>query len=284
MTEKVVSLSSGLVLGMAFALFLGIGATQISSSPLHMEYPALPDLLGLNDYQSFHTPSSASPAQDTTPSISVSPPPAQGTGRIVRIATVSETTNPILASASSTATEEEFTPKNWADSEDPKAGSTLQQMHLQHSYIAGAANTYDHISLGQIARQTNFTCIAFTNSGNANQASGGSDQPPSNVDSKPGITGTPAIAQGDPEITEGEESEEGGEGSESGPAVASYTPRPSLPDNDLASGRNHVQIDPYNPHGYHSYTAIDPRPDAHHNDPHGSEAEYQQNHHKPETD
>lgn len=281
MTEKVVSLSSGLVLGMVFALFLGVGATQISSSPLHMEYPALPDLLGLNDYQSFHAPSSASPTQDTTPAVSVSPPPAQSTGRIIRIATVSETANPILASTSGTTAEEGFTPKNWTDSEDPKVGSTLQQMHLQHSYIASASNTYDHISLGQVARQTNFTCIALTNSGNANQAAGGSAQPPCNVDSKPRTTGTPAIAQSDPEISEGEEGEEG---SGSGPAVASYTPRPSLPDNDLASGRNHVQIDPYNPHGHLSHTVIDPRPDGHHNDPHGSGAEYQQNHHRPETD
>ncbi len=41
MTEKVVSLSGGLVLGMVVALFLGIGATQSITPSLHFEIPSI---------------------------------------------------------------------------------------------------------------------------------------------------------------------------------------------------------------------------------------------------
>lgn len=136
MTEKVVSLSGGLVLGMAFALLLGVTASQNGSSSMNVDYPSISSLIGNNDFQSYRTSSPAPQASDTTPVINVSPPPPrENTGRIVRIATASETTHPVTASPVTTATEE-IALKGHETIETPKDTDNLRQINLQNTYTA----------------------------------------------------------------------------------------------------------------------------------------------------
>jgi len=274
MTEKVVSLSSGLVLGMVLALFISISTTQIATSPLHMEYPSMSGLISLNDLQSYHT-SSSSPARDTTPVIQASPPANQGQGRIIRIATVTETTDPVLSAAGNTSSEQ-IASKNWVNEEDPKATGSLQQMHLQHSYLAGGSQASNYAILGQVARQTNFTAIACGASGPGDQVSGGGEQP-SIIDDKPQTTGSPAIAQGNPDAEQGEE----GEG-QSDPAVASFTPRPPAPDT-FSNNNTRELVNPSNPNG-RDYHDLEEGNGQHNPDHHFGAGPQMQQGHRPETD
>jgi len=274
MTEKIASLSGGLVLGMAFTLFLSISSTQTLTAPLHMGYPSMSDLISINDFQSYHTSSASS--TDTTPAISVSTPSTgQDQGRIIRIATSTETSDPVL-SADNTPPQESILPKTWTFTEAPKTGSPLQQMHLQHTFIAGASTGNNFCTIGQAARQTsNFTAIADNSSGDG-QSSGGSGQPPV-IDNKPQTTGSPAIAQGNPGTEEGEE--EGGSG---GPAMASFTPRPPTPDSLNDNGARH-SVNPYSPHP--EINDHETGEDSNNDDHHGQGGPSQlQNSHRPETD
>ena len=263
MTEKVVSLSGGLVLGMAFALFLSVSTTQTMNAPMHVEYPSVSNLIGLNDLQSYRSSGSGN-ANDTTPAISVAPP-AQGEdrGRIVRIATVTETTDPVLTAPSSQTV---FIPKSFGtENADESRGSTLQQMHQQHTHVAQTAT--GNYSAVQIARQSgNFTSIANSGRNTGNLSSAGGSQP-SVVDSKPQTSGSPAVAHNDP----GQEGEEE-------PAVAGFSPRPSEPDQLNDNDRRHV--DPYNPQWQHDFDGTEEG--GHHPDPHGIEGSQQG--HRPETD
>jgi hypothetical protein len=268
MTEKVVSLSGGLVLGMAFALFLSVSTTQSLTTPLHMEYPSMSGLIGLNDLQSFRS-SSSSQASDTTPAVAVAPPSQEPErDRIIRIATVTETTDPVFQAP---VHQENLIPKNTPADHASGNVSTLRQMHQQHSYIASASGSASYATVGQIARQgSNFTSIADNGQGTGETSGAGGGQP-SVVDNKPQPTGSPAVAQNDPETGEGEE--EGG-----GPAVASFVPRPPSPDfisNDNMSER----VDPHSPGWHNQFQETE---EGHHPEPHGP-SEFQQGH-RPEVD
>ncbi|PIE52200.1 hypothetical protein CSA37_07520 [Candidatus Fermentibacteria bacterium] len=182
MTEKVMSLSSGLVLGILFALSLGVGTTQLATSPMHMDYPEIPYLTGLNDLQSFHaTP--AAPSRDTTPAAAVTPP-ANTQGRIIRIATVTETVEPALSPTVSSGIEE---PKSFSFTEEPKLDGTLQHTHLQHSCIARAGDYSARAELIQAARETNFTSIACGSASRSSQTTETGTERPSVIDDKPEV-------------------------------------------------------------------------------------------------
>lgn len=238
MTEKVVSLSGGLVLGMAFALLLGVTASQNGSSPINVDYPSMSSLIGNNDFQSYRTSSPTPQASDTTPVISVSPPPpSENTGRIVRIATASETTHPVTASPVTTSTDE-IALKGYEPAETPKNTGSLPRMNLQNTYTARSSEASTYAAAGFIASQGgNFTAIANGSSQGGQGGSTGS-QPPV-ADNKPQITGSPSIAQNDPQG--GEQGEE--EGNDE-PAIAGYNPRP--PDSMTENG-NRAHTNPIRP-------------------------------------
>lgn len=272
MTEKVVSLSGGLVLGMAFTLFLSVSTTQTMTSPMNIEYPSVSGLVGLNDLQSYRSSSSdGSQARDTTPATSVAQPvQEEDRGRIVRIATVTETTDPVLQ-ASPSGTNAIPKTLNTAGN-NTNGGSTLQQMHQQHTYVADNT-TGSYATVGQIARQSgNFTEIADNGgfSGHSGNYSGGQ---PSAVDGKPQTNGTPSIGQNDPGTEEGE-------GEEDDPALAGFSPRPPDPDVMNVYDRHHVE--PYNPDFHHNSDIADDHHGGHHPDPHGPSLF--QNDRRPETD
>lgn len=223
MTEKVVSLSGGLVLGMVFALFLGIGATQNLSPSLHFEIPAI---LQMTIAQATHNTSA--PANDTTPSINVTPPNGEDRGRITRIATLAETTDPAFA-----ATQEEISPKNWNVAATPKINNSLQRVNLQRSYIASTSQTGTYISLGLVASQTNFTAIAGYSSGREGYGTG---HQPSSVDGKPQSHGSPSTAQNVPDSGSGEN--EGGSHNDE-PAVTGGFAKPGEGSDSDAFTNNH---------------------------------------------
>lgn len=274
MTEKVVSLSGGLVLGMAFALFLSVSTTQTMNQALDFDYPSMSSLIGVNDLQSYRS-SSPVHSTDTTPSITVAPPSQQeDRGRIIRIATVTETTDPLddASTTSAAATAEVLIPKTTSIASQVDRSGTLQQMHRQHSYIA-ASSSSSYSSVGQIASQSgNFTAIADNGQG-AGQAGGQGGTPPSVIDNKPQICGSPSIAQNDPR---------GGdiEGEESGPAITGSNPGPRDPDSSSNDTRHHV--DPHNPHWNLNFHETEDDNGGHHPDPHGAD-QFQQGH-RPEVD
>ncbi len=236
MTEKVVSLSGGLVLGMVFALFLGIGATQSLAPSLHFE---MPSILQMTIAQSTHNTSA--PANDTTPSVNVAAPNGEDRGRITRIATLTATTDPAIT-APITTTQEEFTPKNWNASTSPKVGNALQRMNLQRSYIAATSQTDTYISLGQAARQSNFAAIAGNSSGREGYGSG---QQPSLVDGKPQTHGAPAIAQNDPG------DEEGNPHGDGDPAIAGRSVKPNLSPDSFSDTNAGLPDNPERPNHTH---------------------------------
>jgi hypothetical protein len=233
MTEKVVSLSGGLVLGMLFALFLGIGATQTMTLPVRFEYPAISRLSITQEISS-----APAPARDTTPTISVAPPSVeQDRGRITRIATSTET-SPFEVTAPVTATQEEILLKNWYVAETPKTGSNLQRANLQHSYIACNPTTSASIYLAQIAGSCNFTAIAEIASGNP-----GYTGQPSLIEGKPQTGDSPSIAHNSP--GEGDI-----EGSPSEPTITGDTPSPK-PTPDNCSEETDPSLSPRTPYGHY---------------------------------
>lgn len=219
MTEKVVSLSGGLVLGMVFALFLGIGATQNLAPNMHFEMPAI---LQMTIAQATHNTSAT--AGNTTPNTSATPPSEEDRGRITRIATLTETADPAF-----TAPQEVFTPKNWNVTAAPKIDNTLQRVNLQRSYMALAGNTSQtstYVSLGQAAsRESNFTAIADNSSGRDGYGSG---HQPSLADDKPQSHGSPAIAQNNPDSGEEGEGDQHGEDPDVAAGSAKPGPRPDF--------------------------------------------------------
>jgi len=189
MTEKVVSLSGGLVLGMVFALFLGIGATQNVSSSVNFE---IPSVMQMTIAQNTH--GSSAPASNTTPAVDATTPVNEDRGRITRIATVTESTDPVIAQATTTTTIE---PKNWHYDSSPKIDNGLRRANLQHTYIASNTPAPSTCARPNIttARESNFVTIAVSSESGANSYYGHS---PSFVDSKPQSHGSPTIAHNDP--------------------------------------------------------------------------------------
>jgi hypothetical protein len=228
MTEKVVSLSGGLILGMVFALFLGVGATQHISSPVHFEVPSV---MQMTIAQTTHN--NSAPAPDTTLAVNVATPVNEDSGRITRIATVTETTDPVIAQTTATTTAE---PKNCECEASPKIGSELRRANLQHTCIAlntPQANTFSGLSV-TTAREGNFVTIAGI-SENPVSCTGG--HTPSFIDSKPRSHGSPTVAQNDPDKeSETDPSVAGGESARPSPA-----PSPDLISNTNTTMR---QADP----------------------------------------
>jgi len=235
MTEKVVSLSGGLVLGMVVTLFLGIGATQRISPSAHFE---IPSVLRMTIAQ--NTQGTSVPASDTTPSVNVATPSNEDGGRITRIATLTETADPAFTPATTSTVQSE--PKNWVYNSTPKVGSELRMANLQHTCIASngsTANTYCTLGM-TAAREGNFAAIAG-NSGNPANYNGG--QTPSFIDNKPQSQGSPAIAQNDPD-----DDPEGDPSMSGGSAKAD-------PDPDFISNDNTMrQVDPVRPG--HNYSEV----------------------------
>lgn len=268
MTEKVVSLSGGLILGMAFALLLGITATQNGSAPINVDYPSMSSLIGNNDFQSYRTSSPAPQASDTTPVINVSPPaPQENTGRIVRIATASETTHPVTASPVTTT--DEIALKGYEPIETPKNTGNLRQMNLQNTYTARSSETSTYATTGFVASQGgNFTAIANGSSQGGQGGSAGSQ--PSLADNKPQIAGSPAIAQNNPQGGEQDEDEGNDE-----PAITGSNPR--IPDpNSMGENGNRAHINPVRPEPRMNFHETE---EGHHG---GSGATENQPRHRPE--
>ena len=222
MTEKVVSLSGGLVLGMVFALFLGIGATQTITTPVHFNFP---EISQLTIAQGFHTSSSS--ARDTTPGSSTASPDEEADrGRITRIATLTTTTDPAIATAP-----EEYTPKNWNAATTPKIETTLQMANLQHSRIAAGPQTSNIIIVGQVTGYSNFTTIAENTTGGYESGS-----QPSIINGKPQTQGSPGIAHNKPGF---EENWEHGEEPEITSSSPSLNPGDdTFPDNNTRENSN----------------------------------------------
>lgn len=198
MTEKVVSLSGGLVLGMVVALFLGIGATQNISPSLHFE---MPSILQMTIAQNTHN--TPAPASNTTPTVTVATPADPDRGRITRIATLTETTDPVFETTTSTSQAE---PKEWNVATTPKINSSHHRTNLQHTYIASSSqtsgSTYASIELAA-ARQGSFTALI----NNSHGRSFYDNQPPV-VQGKPQTQGSSSVAHNDP-----------GTGEDDGPAI-----------------------------------------------------------------
>lgn len=198
MTEKVVSLSGGLVLGMVVALFLGIGATQSISPSSHFE---MPSIFQMTIAQNTHN--TPAPASNTTPTVTVATPTNTDRGRITRIATLTETTDPVFETTTSTS---QAAPKDWAVASTPKVSNPLQRANLQHTYIASnsqtSSATYASLELAA-ARQGSFTALIDNPHGRYFYNS----EPPV-VQGKPHTQGSPSVAHSNP-----------GTGEESSPAV-----------------------------------------------------------------
>ncbi|RKZ03241.1 hypothetical protein DRQ21_06245 [Candidatus Fermentibacteria bacterium] len=236
MTEKVVSLSGGLVLGMVFALFLGIGATQHISSTVHFEVPSV---MQMTIAQTTH--SNSAPASDTTPAVNTTTPANEDSGRITRIATVTETTDPVIAQATTTNT----APKNWEYDTSPKVDNELRRANLLHTSIAsntGATNTYSGLGM-TAARENNFVAIAGSSENGANYSGG---HTPSFIDSKPQSHGSPAIAQNDPDNDPEDDPSISGSGS--------AKPGPAPGPDSISDDNTMRQVDPVRPG--HSYADV----------------------------
>jgi hypothetical protein len=178
MTEKVVSLSGGLVLGMVFALFLGIGATQHISSTSRFEVPSVMQMTIAQTARS--TPS---PASDSTPAVRVAAPGNEDRGRITRIATLAETTDPALVTTIAPAAPSE--PKNWTSNSEEKIDTGHRRANLQRSYVAasnGTAASCYAVQVSETARQGSFSMIADNTNGRGGYGGG---QTPSSIRDKP---------------------------------------------------------------------------------------------------
>ncbi|MEA3266755.1 MAG: hypothetical protein U9P42_07420 [Candidatus Fermentibacteria bacterium] len=185
MTEKVISLSGGLALGMVFALFLGIGVTQSITPSSDFQ---MPSILQMTIAQ--HTRNPATHASDTTPTVNVATPNNPDRGRITRIATLTTTTDPVFETTATTNNDDS---KDWEIASTPKIESSLLRNNLQRSYIALNTSSSTSAILGQTTtRESNFTAIA-ANSAGRNGYNGG--HTPSFIHGKPQTQGSPAIAQ-----------------------------------------------------------------------------------------
>lgn len=270
MTEKVVSLSGGLVLGMVFALFLSVGTTGSISSSVDLDYPSISGLIGMNDMQSYRSSSGAgNPSENTTPVAAAPPAQEENRGRVIRIATVTETADPAGAAAASNAS---ALAKN--DGTEMAYGeySSLRQIHLQHSSQgSGGSGNASYAATGMIAAGSgNFARIADESSGQGDMDSQGGQ--PSVVDNKPQTTGSPAVAQNDPGGQEGSEEGEGG------PAITSQTdPRPGSPSIDPGLSGGGSEFADQHPQPWGPETNNGGRPQQ--PDPY-----FMQDRHKPELD
>ena len=254
MTEKVVSLSGGLVLGMVFALLLGIGATQNLAPSLHFEMPAI---LRMTIAQVTHPNSTT--ANDTTPNVDATPPSEEDRGRITRIASLAETTDPVFETTASTSQPE---PKTWNIASTSKIDNSLQMANLQRTYLIENSDGTTYSSVVQAASQSNFAAIAGNSSGRQGYGSG---QSPSFIDGKPQSQGSPAMAQNDPD-PEGE-----------GPSLTGKVTTPPGPSPDSMSNSQREPID-MQAHDHRIYPDYEP---GNPGDPRLSAG---RNRHRPETD
>ncbi len=188
MADKVISLSSGLILGMVCALFLGIGSTQNIMPSSNFE---LPFNFEMTIAQYPHSTEQHVPEQEanTTPSVTPTVDSAEpNSGRITRIATLTITEDPVLDS-------QEQTPK--INLTAPVPDNSLYMVNQQRSLIAHnttTESTYSGIIL-ITAKQSNFSSIADNSSG---RSSGLATTP--GIEGKPHTAGSPALAHNDPNL------------------------------------------------------------------------------------
>jgi len=186
MTNKVVSLSSGLVLGMVCAFFLGIGSTQNVMPSSSFE---LPFNFEMTIAQHPHSTEQHVPEQEavTTPSVTPSIDSAEpSSGRITRIATLTVTENPI-------SNHEEQSTKIHQTTTVPD--NPLYRANQQRSFIATNSTTESMNSsiILVTAKQSNFTSIADNSTG---RNTGTTTSP--EITDKPQTAGSPALAHNDP--------------------------------------------------------------------------------------
>ncbi len=188
MTDKVVSLSSGLVLGMVCALFLGIGSTQNIMPSSNFE---LPFNFEMTIAQHPHSTEQHVPEQEasTTPSVTPAVDSAEpSSGRITRIATLTITEDPVLDS-------QEYASK--INQTTPVPDNSLYIANQQRSLIAHSTTT-ESTNSGIIivtAKQSNFTSIADNSSGRSSSFATTPE-----FESKPHTAGSPAIAHNNPNL------------------------------------------------------------------------------------
>lgn len=238
MTDKVVSLSSGLILGMVCALFLGIGSTQNIMPSSNFE---LPNNFSMTIAQYPHSAEQQTQEQETIPSSSVAPPVETAeseTGRITRIATLTITEDPILST-------EESSPK--IVHTPPVHNNSLYRTNQQRAFIANnssAESTYSEIDI-VTAKQSNFVSIANNSTG---RTSGLSNSP--QLDDKPQTSGSPALAHSDPGIVNNEDEQ---------PTSLSGQENKPQPEFSLNSELINGPGDSYNPDGGRSNHDSDSR-------------------------
>ncbi|MCK5841403.1 MAG: hypothetical protein KAH31_04495 [Candidatus Sabulitectum sp.] len=224
MTEKVISLSGGLALGMVFALFLGIGVTQSITPSSDFQ---IPSILQMTIAQ--HTYNTSAHGSDTTSAINVVTPNSPDRGRITRIATLAVTTDPVFET---TATANYGDPKDWAIASTPKIESSLQRNNLQRSFIALNTSSNTSAILGQtVTRENNFTAIAGNSTGSNGYNSG---HTPSFIEGKPQTQGgSPSAAQNPgPSGNNGDD-----------PATAAKTDKPGSGPDSEQGNNNRVCVD-----------------------------------------
>ncbi len=224
MTEKVISLSGGLALGMVFALFLGIGVTQSITPSSGFQ---IPSILQMTIAQHTYNPSAH--ASDTTSAVNVVTPNNPDRGRITRIATLETTTDPVFET---TATTNYGDPKDWAIASTPKIESSLLRNNLQRSFIASNTSSSTSVILGQtVTRESNFTEIA-TSSAGRNGYNG--RHTPSFISGKPQTQGgSPSVAQNpDPSGNHGDD-----------PATAAKTDKPGSGSDSEQGNNDRICID-----------------------------------------
>ena len=223
MTEKVVSLSGGLVLGMVCALFIGIGATQSIPASSHFE---MPSFMPMTITQNTHAPST--PANDTTPSVNVATPSNPDRGRITRIATLEETTDPVFEPATTTAIAN-AEPKIYDVVSSPKIDSSLHRTNLERSFIASGSQDNTYIALGTVAaRQNNYASIFENTTGRTTS----SNNPPG-FSGKPQTQGSQPVAHNDPGSGEGSEDDTA--------SVAGAKPKPDDSDPSDNNSRDYIE-------------------------------------------
>lgn len=179
MTEKVVSLSGGLVLGMVAAFFLGLGTTQTLPASAHFEIPTIAQMTIVQ------SPGRASVSvNDTTPAADIATPGNDDRGRITRIATLAATVDPVFSEnpATATATAPLIDVKTRESATSSKHSSSLRRVNIQRAYIASSLQTTSSsINQGQVTgKQGNFTAIVSSISAHE----GYGNNQPSSTDAK----------------------------------------------------------------------------------------------------
>lgn len=152
----------------------------------------MPSFVPMTITQNTHAPST--PANETTPSVDVATPTNPDRGRITRIATIEETTDPVFDPAATTEIAN-AEPKDFYVVSTPKIESFLHRTNLERSFIASGPQDNTYLSLGSvIARQNNYASIAGNTAGGSPSLHN-----PVGISGKPQTQGSPSMAHNDPD-------------------------------------------------------------------------------------